>query len=230
MPPSASARANAHPPPGHVPGVDDPGVDELLRAAARGDQRAWADLVTLYARRLFALARSRLRDDDAAEEIVQSVFVTVAEHVGRGTYDDRGKFEAWLFRVGTNRIRDEIRRRRRRATRFAADPRAGAIGGTAPALEQVTAADEPLGFEAPPLAALRSALEELPPADRDVIELRHHGGLSFNQIADLLDEPVGTLLARHHRALRKLRKIIESRDPTQSDRSNAREAQKDPAP
>ena len=39
-------------------------------------------------------------------------------------------------------------------------------------------------------------------ADREVIELRHHGGLSFKQIAELLDEPLGTLLARHHRALR----------------------------
>jgi len=44
-----------------------------------------------------------------------------------------------------------------------------------------------------------------------VIELRHHGGLSFQQMADLLEEPLGTLLARHHRALRKLRELLRRR-------------------
>jgi RNA polymerase sigma-70 factor (ECF subfamily) len=52
-------------------------------------------------------------------------------------------------------------------------------------------------------------MEKLAEGDRDVIELRHHGGLSFKQMADLLDEPVGTLLARHHRALRKLKEAME---------------------
>jgi RNA polymerase sigma-70 factor (ECF subfamily) len=52
-------------------------------------------------------------------------------------------------------------------------------------------------------------MEGLTDTDRDVIELRHHGGLSFKQIAELLDEPLGTLLARHHRALRKLRETME---------------------
>ena len=44
--------------------------------------------------------------------------------------------------------------------------------------------------------------------DREVIDLRHVGGLSFRQIGELLDEPVGTLLARHHRALAKLRDLM----------------------
>ena len=58
------------------------------------------------------------------------------------------------------------------------------------------------------LDALRSALSGLEDADREVIELRHHAGMSFKQIADLLEEPIGTLLARHHRALRKLKDIM----------------------
>ena len=46
-------------------------------------------------------------------------------------------------------------------------------------------------------------------ADREVVELRHHADLSFKQMAQLLNEPIGTLLARHHRALRKLRATLE---------------------
>ena len=59
-------------------------------------------------------------------------------------------------------------------------------------------------------------------ADREVVELRHHGGLSFNQISDMLKEPLGTVLARHHRALKKLKDlIVKQSDPaglTEGDR------------
>jgi RNA polymerase sigma-70 factor (ECF subfamily) len=48
----------------------------------------------------------------------------------------------------------------------------------------------------------------LPDADREIVELRHQGGLSFKQLADLLNEPLGTLLARHHRALKKLHSLL----------------------
>ena len=58
------------------------------------------------------------------------------------------------------------------------------------------------------LGTLRAAMAQLPEADREIIELRHHGGMSFKQMADLLSEPLGTLLARHHRALRKLKQLM----------------------
>lgn len=201
----------------------NPDLNALLRDAQAGDQDAWTALVNLYARRLFALARSRLRSDDAAEELVQSVFATLAQSLGAGGYDDRGKFEAWLFRVAMNRIRDEIRRRKRRRERFGIGNAAAvsdhAMRGGGSALDTLAArggeADQSAGLSRAEqskasLDALRVALEHLSPADREIIELRHHGGLSFNQIADLLQEPVGTLLARHHRALRKLRKHIDA--------------------
>ena len=59
------------------------------------------------------------------------------------------------------------------------------------------------------LKSLDSALAGLSEADRKIIDLRHVGGMSFRQIGDLLDEPVGTLLARHHRALIKLRAALQ---------------------
>jgi RNA polymerase sigma-70 factor, ECF subfamily len=58
------------------------------------------------------------------------------------------------------------------------------------------------------LAKLRQAMAELSDSDREVIELRHHGGMSFREIAEMLDQPLGTLLARHHRALRKLKQLM----------------------
>ncbi len=178
-----------------------PEVSDLLARAAAGDEDAWRGIVSLYARRVFALARSRRLSDDTAEEVAQSVFVTVAPQLGSGRYSERGRFESWLFRVAINRVRDEIRRVARHA------------GAADPASLDARAADA-----APPhddsgerdVALLRQAMSGLSDADREIVDLRHHAGLSFKQISDLLGEPLGTLLARHHRALRKLRDSIES--------------------
>ena len=173
-------------------------LSPLLRAAGAGDPSAWRTLVDRYGRRLFALAKSRCRDEDAAEDITQSVFATVAAKIGSGEYQESGRFEAWLFRIAMNRIRDHIRRTRRRPDMAAQEL----------TTEAVAAGQVPTAHPAA-LDRLREALELLPEADREVIALRHHGGLSFKQISGILDEPLGTLLARHHRALRKLKELIE---------------------
>jgi RNA polymerase sigma-70 factor (ECF subfamily) len=129
------------------------------------------------------------------------VFVTVASKLVSGEYTEQGRFEAWLFRVAMNRIRDEARRSKRRPDSFDAG-----LETETPAL----VADQHQPEHASALAALRAAVGQLADADREVIELRHHAGMSFKQIAELLEEPLGTLLARHHRALRKLKELLTS--------------------
>ena len=175
---------------------------DLVQRAAKRDETAWKDLIDLYSRRVFAMAKSRCADPVVAEEITQSVFATIATKLSSGQYAEQGRFEAWLFRVTMNRIRDEARRVKRHAQ--PTDPvELGVVEGrsqTAPPADETA------------LARLREAMAALSDVDREVIELRHHGGMSFKQMARMLEEPVGTLLARHHRALRKLRQIIES-DP-----------------
>lgn len=176
-------------------------VSALLERASAGDACAWRELLERYAPRVFALVRSRVRDGDLAEEVTQSVFVTIAEKLCGGAYAERGRFEAWLFRVAMNRVRDEARRKRRQAVPTApemfgalADTRSGRAGSDHEGEDR---------FD-----RLRGAIERLSPADQEVIHLRHQGQLSFRQIADLLEEPLGTLLARHHRALRKLKQML----------------------
>jgi RNA polymerase sigma-70 factor (ECF subfamily) len=184
-------------------GSEDPApigadVASILEAATRGDEGAWTRIVGLYGRRLFALAKSRCGSAELAEEVTQSVFATVARTLGSGGYSERGRFESWLFRIAMNRIRDHARRTKRQAA--STDPEA--LASVADARGEADRDDRML-------ARLRLAMEELPEADREVIELRHHGEMSFKAMAELLDEPMGTLLARHHRALRKLKSILE---------------------
>lgn len=177
----------------------------LLSRAAAGDDRAWRSVIELYGRRVYALARSRCGRHDLAEEITQSVFVTVASKLGgrdgagAGEYTEMGRFESWLFRVAMNRIRDEMRRQKRHAE--PTDPATFRTSATPDHRER-----DPDGGD--DLARLRQAIGQLSESDREVVELRHHAGMSFKQMADALQEPIGTLLARHHRALRKLKDLL----------------------
>ncbi len=190
-------------------GADERPATELaavLDAARRGEGDAWATLVSLYARRLYAFARSKRLGPDEAEEIAQSVFATVSIKIQSGDYDERGSFEAWLFQIAANRVRDAIRKSKRGASAMAA------IRDSADAPGRAVRSDRDDTEERDPgqTAALHRAMDGLPDADREVVELRHRAGMSFKSIAAMLEQPVGTVLARHHRALRKLRDAIES--------------------
>lgn len=190
----------------------EPGHDiaAVLAAACQGDQGAWRTLVGLYGRRLFALAKSRVGSQDVAEEITQSVFVTLATKLrqeGAG-YQEQGKFESWLFRIAMNRLRDEVRRIRRHAEPTDPEQFQHVPG---PAIQDGG------GLKSDEMRRLRWAMSKLADADREIMELRHHGGMSFAGIADLLGEPLGTLLARHHRALRKLKDMLVADDGRMQD-------------
>lgn len=185
--------------------ADEPALSSILEQAARGDGAAWRSIVERYSGRVYGLLRSQGANPELAEEIAQSVFCTVAAKLGE--YVDDGRFESWLFRIAMNRLRDEARRRKRHA-RTAGDPEALEAMATSP---RADAGQERAGPEE--LAALQEAMARLSPSDREIIDLRHIGGLSFKQMSEVLGEPLGTLLARHHRALAKLRTMLESGRP-----------------
>ncbi len=193
---------------------DDLGA--LIASAAKGDEQAWVEIVNRYARRVFAMIRSRLHDEELSEEITQSVFVTVATKInGNEGYAEMGRFEPWLFRITMNRVRDVCRKRKRHATPTDPDQLSRFEGR-----EHLDDSAETKSSE---LIELRSVLESLSDTDREIIELRHHGQLSFKQIAELLGQPVGTLLARHHRALKKLRERMEDRESDSDGHESSKE-------
>lgn len=179
---------------------------ELLARAAGGDEVAWRTLIATYSPRVFGLVRAHCADADLAEEITQSTFCTVAAKLAE--YEESGRFESWLFRIAMNRLRDEMRRRKRHAVPMAGEPLAQTAAPSTPASVRT---DGRPGPTAEASRLLVQALASLSESDREVINLRHVGGLSFKQMADTLNEPLGTLLARHHRALRKLRDYLEER-------------------
>lgn len=177
----------------------------LVARASEGSERAWEDLVHRYARRVYAMANAKLRRPELAEEITQSVFVTLATKLRSDGYAEMGRFEPWLFRVTMNRVRDEIRRAKRQAV--AHDPSSFA--------EMTSPQAHESGIDAKASADLRHAIATLNDTDREVVDLRHTGQMNFKDIAAMLGEPLGTVLARHHRALKKLKAALEPQDASE---------------
>jgi len=186
-------------------------LEETLRRAAAGDQEAWRAVVETYSSRVFGLIRAQCNNTDLAEEITQSTFCTIVAKIGG--YTELGKFEQWLFRIAMNRLRDEMRRRKRQARTMEDEALTGlaASGETENRRTPGRSATGGPQADSAEIAALRAAMSELPDADQQIIHLRHYGELSFKQIADILDQPLGTVLARQHRALKKLAEVLKGK-------------------
>lgn len=166
------------------------------------------------------MIQSRLRHRDESEELTQAVFVRVVDQFSRGKYREEGRFEPWLFRIAMNLVRDRVRR-------LSTGPRIVGGGDGEPFDSgQVSPGGRALGHaraERPEESvALRAAMDRLPEADREVLTLRHFGGLGFREIAESLGQPVGTLLARHHRAVAKLRAMLVSAEETAEEAGGQR--------
>jgi RNA polymerase sigma-70 factor (ECF subfamily) len=123
-------------------------------------------------------------------------------------YDDRGRFEPWLFRIAANMVRDRIRRRR-------ANPAPASLSAQSDSGESMAARvagrlqppnAEMLAAEAS--ARLSGALEKLDVLTREMILLRHFGEMSFKELSELFGCPLGTVLARVHRGLKTLRRML----------------------
>ncbi len=206
----------------------DPGLEQTLARARDGDGDAWAVLVNTYSRRVYGLLVRQCGDRELAEEITQATFVKVVTKIGR--YTEKGRFEAWLFRIAMNLLRDEMRRRKRqartigmshngadRATRSSSNHGGASDAGAWAAAEQrASHFRHPSELDpseqvsrAEQVDRLRRAIATMSDSDQELLHLRYTAGLSFAQIADALDQPLGTVLARGHRALGKLKKLMQ---------------------
>jgi RNA polymerase sigma-70 factor, ECF subfamily len=210
-------------------------IEQVLRQAAQGDAQAWRLLVEGYSPRVYGLLVNQCRDRDLAEELTQAAFVKVVKKINhsQGGYKEIGRFDAWLFRIAMNGLRDEMRRRKRQAKQTDMGP--GATSGKDEQTGAWSIAQQSIvsGGPKPPVdpaqqvikdeqvQRLQAAIQQLSQADQEIIHLRHSAGLSFAQIADTLDQPLGTVLSRGHRALGKLKKImLEDSDNPQAKPNN----------
>jgi RNA polymerase sigma-70 factor (ECF subfamily) len=178
----------------------------VVRRAKGLDAAAFEEIVDAYAGRLYGFFQRMLGGREEAEDLVQEVFVRVVKAIAE--YREEGRFEAWLFRIAGNLVRDRLRR----------EPRESALGtsGQDDALDLESRTDRCTGDAQDTLERsedadrLQKCLTKLPTVEREVILMRHYGELSFAEIAEYTAAPLGTVLSRAHRGLAKLRQWMES--------------------
>jgi RNA polymerase sigma-70 factor (ECF subfamily) len=173
---------------------------ELLRRMAAQDRQALADFYDQTSTILFSLAVRILGDVHEAEEVIQDVFVQI--------WDKAAAFDPaiaaplhWALSITRNRCIDRLRARQRRS-RLVDELEKASV---------VQAADNThshLASTADELAAVRSAVAELPSEQRQAIEMAFFGGMTHLEIAEALKEPLGTIKARIRRGMLKLQDAL----------------------
>lgn len=196
--------------------MNPPGLEALLLRAREGDPQALADLVDSYAPRVFGLLFRLTGSRDTAEDLTQETFLRLVRTIGE--YEHSGKFEAWLFRIAGNLARDRGRQHRRRGAAVPLDVPPGP-GGPAAVERPDDASPDPAVelADSEERDRLGRCLDSLPDLDREILLLRHFSDLSFREIAALLHVPIGTALARAHRAIGRLREEFGVETPVSDE-------------
>ena len=174
---------------------------------ARGDTSALADLYDRHARAIYSLALRMLADAAEAEDVVQDVFTQAWRQATR--YDPlRAPVAGWLMIIARARALDRLRRRKSRIVAVELDP-------ATPHPRDPEISQEMLAITAEQAERVRGALGELPDSQRAAIELAYYEGLSQSDIAERLQQPLGTIKTRIRSGLLKLREALTGgRDST----------------
>jgi RNA polymerase sigma-70 factor (ECF subfamily) len=185
----------------------EPGSDETLVSRARsGDTAAFDALILRHQDRVYNMAYRMLGNREDALDLSQEVFLTVFRSLGR--FEAKARFSTWLYRVTVNRGRDELRRRGSvkhtrpqsiDAARNGENPREIASAGPPPP-------EEAVGREM--RERVEEAIGDLPADTRDVLVLRDREDLSYEEIAEILEIPVGTVRSRLNRARTLLKELL----------------------
>jgi RNA polymerase sigma-70 factor (ECF subfamily) len=176
--------------------------EELMVLIERGDPDAFEVLYDRHSAAAFSLAHRMVASRAAAEDVVQEALLSIWR--SRARYQrERGSVRTWVLGVVHHRAIDALRRNlvhdRRRASAEGIEERE-----PAPELTDVEA------FRRDEARTVRAVLEDLPGDQLRVIELAYFGGFTHNEIAEMLDFPLGTVKSRMRLGLEKMRRALEA--------------------
>ncbi|MBU8870854.1 MAG: sigma-70 family RNA polymerase sigma factor [Gemmatimonadales bacterium] len=181
---------------------------KTIQRCKRGEEPAFAEILGRYKGAIYNLCYRMTRNGEDARDLAQEVFIKVFSLLDR--FDESYAFSSWLFRIATNHCIDHLRRNRLRFLSLE-----GGVGkdgqeyelqfpGTEPGPDTVLQRKEAM-------ERLEEVIADLPPHYRVIIMLRHDQQLSYDEIAEVLQMPLGTVKARIHRARNLLIQMLKSR-------------------
>lgn len=179
-----------------------------IRRCKRGEEAAFAEILERYRGPIYNLCYRMSRSPEDARDLAQEVFIKVFRLLDR--YDEEFAFSSWLFRIATNHCIDHLRRNRLRFLPL--EQQSGPSGeefelqlpDSGPQPDRVLERKEAMD-------RLEEVISSLPPHYRIITLLRHDQQLSYEEIATILDLPLGTVKARIHRARNLILQALRDR-------------------
>jgi RNA polymerase sigma-70 factor, ECF subfamily len=185
-------------------------MDQLIERCLAGDQRAWDDIVRMHRRKVFNVAFKFVGKHDEAEDLTQDIFLKIFRSLN--TFDRRANFQTWLISVSRNLCIDHYRSVRKEREMVDRDHDSGDVQTASKEVGPYAALEH-----SDRRALLRRALDELPFTLRTAVLLRDIRELSYQEIAEHLDLPEGTVKSRINRGrlelARQIRRIEEMGRP-----------------
>lgn len=179
--------------------------EELIRAATGGDEEAFRGLMERYKSRAYGVAIGIVGDPDEAQDVLQEAFVKAWYRLKEFRFGSN--FYTWFYRLLVNQAIDRWRKRSRSAT-VPLDERWMSEGVSPPDTAIYPRTPEELAGNRELVEGISRAITALPEYHRTVILLREVDGLSYEEIAQVLDCSVGTVMSRLHYARAKLREAL----------------------
>ena len=181
---------------------------DLVKRFIQGDKSAIEILINRHKNRVFTYIVLIVKNQELAEDIFQDTFIKVIKSLKDGKYKDNGKFVSWVIRIAHNLTIDHFRKEKQINTYSNEDYEADIFNSKKLADGNI----EDVLVENQIVKEVRLLIEELPADQKQVILLRHYGGLSFKEIAEQTDVSINTALGRMRYALINLRKLIEQKN------------------
>jgi RNA polymerase sigma-70 factor (ECF subfamily) len=174
-----------------------------VEAALDGDNKAFGKLVERYQKKVYGLAFGILRNREDAWDVAQDAFVKAYKNLS--TYEGNAAFYTWLYRITYNLSLDVLRSKGRRATEELTEQTQEAAGDDSPRPEHPSETAERRELA----AVVTQAMTKLTEKHRAIIVLREIEGLSYEEMADVLQISKGTVMSRLFHARRNLAALIE---------------------
>lgn len=172
---------------------------ELVIRAQSGDRNAFSELVSIHAQDVLNVIFRMCGNAQVAEDAAQETFIRAWSHLGSFRVDREASLRNWLFRIALNTATDMLRKEKRILPGdvddfHLTDPQPGPEG---------------IYLQEERTALVQAAIQSLPHASRAVLVLKEYEGLSYREIANALDIPIGTVMSRLNYARRVLKEKLE---------------------
>lgn len=192
------------------PRIEDLSDEQLFQRYTDGDEQGFHLLVKRYEPRIQGFLRKRLNDEERVEDLTQDTFLRI--HRARGSYDPSRKFSTWIHTIANNLLKNEFRNRSRRREMVFSDLRTETSASGAPSrpveFESGDADPEHETYRSELRDAIDTAIERMDEHHRVPFVMREVDDLSYEEIAELIGIPVGTVKSRLNRARNSFRSLL----------------------